>query len=125
MILFEKIVKKYGGVKVFILMWVLAAALAVGMTWLTDDHRSGDVSFAELIKDSLLPVALIAVGLFLLLFPDLAWALRHYFTVRSGEPTDFFLVTTQIAGTLADAAAISCAGTVLSQPPTSTTASMG
>ena len=34
-------------------------------------------------------------------------------------------VTSWIAGTPADAAPISCAGTVLSQPPTSTTASMG
>ncbi len=34
-------------------------------------------------------------------------------------------VTSWIAGTLAEAAPISCAGTVLSQPPTSTTASIG
>ena len=34
-------------------------------------------------------------------------------------------VTSWIAGRLADAAPISCAGTVLSQPPMSTTASMG
>ena len=34
-------------------------------------------------------------------------------------------VTSWIAGTLAEAAPISCAGTVLSQPPISTTASIG
>ena len=34
-------------------------------------------------------------------------------------------VTHTTAGTFADAAAMSCAGTVLSQPPSSTTASIG
>ena len=41
------------------------------------------------------------------------------------EPVRIGPVTTDSAGTLADAAAISCAGTVLSHPPSSTAASIG
>ena len=41
------------------------------------------------------------------------------------SPVSMGPVTVARAGTSADAAAMSCAGTVLSQPPTSTTASMG
>jgi hypothetical protein len=41
------------------------------------------------------------------------------------EPVSIGPVTNWIAGTLALAAPISCAGTVLSQPPISTTASIG
>ena len=41
------------------------------------------------------------------------------------RPVDIGPVTTWIAGTFADAAPINCAGTVLSQPPISTTESIG
>ncbi len=41
------------------------------------------------------------------------------------EPVSIAPVTSWMAGTPADAAPISCAGTVLSQPPISTTASIG
>ena len=41
------------------------------------------------------------------------------------EPVRIGPVTTDTTGTSADAAAINCAGTVLSQPPSSTAASIG
>lgn len=37
-------------------------------------------------------------GILMVVNPKLAWELEHFFSVKGGEPTDFYLVTTRISG---------------------------
>ena len=53
------------------------------------------------------------VGLFRLLFPEMAWELEHIFTVQGGGPTDFYLITTRISGGLCIVVALVCGGLLL------------
>ena len=41
---------------------------------------------------------LFALGVFCLLKPELVWQFQHLWTVKGGEPTDYYLVSTRIAG---------------------------
>lgn len=52
-------------------------------------------------------------GLFMVLFPEYVWELQHMFTVRGGEPTDFYLITTRIGGGIFMFMAIVCGGILL------------
>lgn len=52
-------------------------------------------------------------GLFMALFPEHVWELQHMFTVRGGEPTDFYLITTRIGGGIFMFMAIVCGGILL------------
>ena len=46
----------------------------------------------------ILCVICIILGLDLIRKPDLFWKIEHYFSVRGGEPTNFYLVTRRIIG---------------------------
>ncbi len=41
---------------------------------------------------------LIAIGIFRVAAPDIAWEIEHYFSVKGGEPTEFYLIGTRITG---------------------------
>jgi len=43
-------------------------------------------------------VLLLAFGAVMVIKPDLLWKLDHLFTVKNGEPTDFYLAFTRICG---------------------------
>lgn len=46
----------------------------------------------------ILCVICIILGLALIRKPDLFWEIEHYFSVRGGEPTNFYLVIRRIIG---------------------------
>ncbi|MBQ7680759.1 MAG: hypothetical protein IJT31_00925 [Oscillibacter sp.] len=43
-------------------------------------------------------LCLCALGLLCLLKPETVWQFQHLWTVRGGEPTDFYIVGTRIVG---------------------------
>ena len=45
-------------------------------------------------------IFLLPWGLFMLFFPEQVWELQHIFSVRGGEPTDFYLITTRVNGAI-------------------------
>ena len=49
-----------------------------------------------------------ALGAFCLLKPEIVWQFQHLWTVRGGEPTDYYLVTTRIAGIICIFAGVFC-----------------
>ena len=42
--------------------------------------------------------ALLVLGLFMLLKPELLWKIEHFFSVKGGEPTDFYLAMMRVGG---------------------------
>jgi hypothetical protein len=40
----------------------------------------------------------IGTGLLMLIKPEIMWEIRHFLSVKNGEPTDFYLFTTRIGG---------------------------
>ena len=49
-----------------------------------------------------------ALGAFCLLKPETVWRFQHLWTVSGGEPTDYYLVTTRIAGGICIFAGVFC-----------------
>lgn len=45
-------------------------------------------------------VLLVAIGLLMLCQPEFIWDVEHLFTVKNGEPTDFYLAMTRITGAI-------------------------
>ena len=43
---------------------------------------------------------IVAVGLWFLRAPDMVWELQHLLSVKDGEPTDFYLLSTRISGVI-------------------------
>ena len=41
---------------------------------------------------------LFGMGLLMILKPDLVWRLDHFFTVKGGEPTEWYLGITRVGG---------------------------
>ncbi len=54
-----------------------------------------------------------ALGAFCLLKPEIVWEFQHLWTVKGGEPTDCYLVTTRIAGILCIAIGVFCLAAAL------------
>jgi hypothetical protein len=40
----------------------------------------------------------IGTGLLMLIKPEIMWEIRHFLSVKNGEPTDFYLFTTRMGG---------------------------
>lgn len=49
-----------------------------------------------------------ALGLCCLLKPEIVWRFQHLWTVRGGEPTDYYLVVARIAGVICIVAGVVC-----------------
>lgn len=49
-----------------------------------------------------------ALGALCLLKPEIVWQFQHLWTVKGGEPTDYYIVTTRIAGGICIFAGIFC-----------------
>jgi len=45
-------------------------------------------------------VALFALGVLMFWKPELLWKIEHLFSVKGGEPTDFYLSKTRIGGVI-------------------------
>lgn len=45
-------------------------------------------------------VALFALGVLMFWKPELLWKIEHLFSVKGGEPTDFYLSTMRIGGVI-------------------------
>ena len=45
-------------------------------------------------------IALFVLGVLMFWRPDLVWKIEHLFSVKGGEPTDFYLSKTRIGGVL-------------------------
>ena len=45
-------------------------------------------------------IVVLIMGIINLAKPELAWKLKHMLTVRDGEPTEYFLVSTRISGVI-------------------------
>ena len=43
---------------------------------------------------------IVAVGLWFIRAPDMVWELQHLLSVKDGEPTDFYLISTRISGVI-------------------------
>jgi len=54
----------------------------------------------SVIGNTLLGLAILAFGVAELLFPEAFWKLRHIFSVRGGEPTDFALFMHRLSGVM-------------------------
>lgn len=48
--------------------------------------------------DFLYLVLLIGIGIFMVIKPDLCWKMDHFFTVKNGEPTEFYIGVTRLIG---------------------------
>lgn len=48
----------------------------------------------------LIPILLMALGLFMTFKTELAWKAEHFLTVKDGEPSDLYIVITKIGGIL-------------------------
>ena len=46
----------------------------------------------------LLAVFVFGMGLFMAMKPDIVWKLHHLMSVRDGEPTNYYLISTRITG---------------------------
>ena len=53
-------------------------------------------------------LCLSALGVLCLLKPDIVWQFQHLWTVSGGEPTDFYIVGTRIAGGICIVAGVFC-----------------
>lgn len=51
---------------------------------------------------------LAALGAVCVLKPEIVWQWRHLWSVRDGEPTDFYLVSTRIGGVICILAGVYC-----------------
>ena len=49
-----------------------------------------------------------ALGAFCLLKPELVWEFQHLWSVKGGEPTNYYLITTRIAGGICIFAGVFC-----------------
>ena len=45
-------------------------------------------------------IALFVLGVLMVWKPELLWKIEHLFSVKGGEPTDFYLSKTRIGGVL-------------------------
>lgn len=45
-------------------------------------------------------ILLFALGVLMFLKPDVLWKLEHLFSVKGGEPTDFYLAGMRISGVI-------------------------
>ncbi len=45
-------------------------------------------------------IFLLLIGLFILLFPEACWHLRHWWCVEGGEPSELYLIGSRISGVL-------------------------
>lgn len=45
-------------------------------------------------------IALFVLGVLMVWRPELLWKIEHLFSVKGGEPTDFYLSKTRIGGVL-------------------------
>ena len=58
-------------------------------------------------------LCLSGLGAFCLLKPEIVWEFQHLWTVKGGEPTDCYLVTTRIAGIICIVAGVFCLAAAL------------
>jgi len=45
-------------------------------------------------------VLLLILGILMMVKPELLWKIEHFFTVKGGEPTDFYLTWMRIGGAI-------------------------
>ena len=45
-------------------------------------------------------IVVLIMGIINLTKPELAWKLQHLLTVRDGEPTEYYLISTRISGVI-------------------------
>ena len=56
---------------------------------------------------------LCALGAFCLLKPEIVWRFQHLWTVEGGKPTNYYIVTTRIAGGFCIFAGVFCLAAAL------------
>ena len=52
----------------------------------------------EVLKGILAVIVLFGLSLLMIFKPEMLWELQHMFSVKGGEPTDFYLASTRIGG---------------------------
>ncbi len=63
--------------------------------------------------DLLLAVFVFGMGLFMTLKPDIVWKIKHLMSVRDGEPTNYYLISTRICGIFITVLSVACIGWLL------------
>ncbi len=58
--------------------------------------------------DLLLAIFAFGMGLFMALKPNIVWTLQHLMSVRDGEPTNYYLISTRITGIVLVILAVVC-----------------
>ena len=58
--------------------------------------------------DFLWIILLFLIGLVAVIWPDKLWKLEHFLTVKNGEPSEFYLAVSRVAGVFFMLAAIIC-----------------
>ena len=53
-------------------------------------------------------LVLSALGAFCLLKPEIVWQFQHLWTVKGGEPTDYYILSARIAGVICVIAGVFC-----------------
>ena len=63
--------------------------------------------------DLLLAIFGLGMGLFMTLKPDIVWKIKHLMSVRDGEPTNYYLISTRICGIFIIVLSVACIGWLL------------
>ena len=58
--------------------------------------------------DFLWIILLFLIGLVAVIWPDKLWKLEHFLTVKNGEPSEFYLAVSRVAGVFFMLTAIIC-----------------
>lgn len=53
-------------------------------------------------------IVLFLLGLVAVIWPDKLWEIEHFLTVKNGEPSEFYLAVSRVAGVFFMLAAIIC-----------------
>ena len=71
---------------------------------------------SDLIKmDYIWLILLFLIGLVAVIWPDKLWKLEHFLTVKNGEPSEFYLGVSRVAGAFFMIAAIICTLILIAQ----------
>ena len=54
----------------------------------------------ELFQTIAVVIVLLVLGPLMLIRPDIVWKIEHFFSVKNGEPTDWYLAITRLIGIL-------------------------
>lgn len=48
----------------------------------------------------LMEIVIVAIGVFMIWKPEILWRIEYFFSVKGGEPTEFYLTMSRVGGVL-------------------------